>query len=104
MDCRECEKECPNPLCCEDYLADVRKRIFCIKCGKDVTRDRFLYVYGKTGGRYCYDCAQAENKKRRRKAGMREKIRKLRKEGMLPSQIAKEMGISTERVYEYLNK
>lgn len=104
MDCRECDKDCPNPLNCEDYLADVKGKIFCIKCGKDVTKDRFLYVHGKSGGRYCYDCAEKEKQRKKKTTGKRAKALRLRKSGMKPSEIAKEMGITTERVYGLLSK
>ncbi len=103
MTCKECKKDCPTPFACEDYLADVRKRVFCVKCGVDITQARFMYIYGKDGGRYCYDCAEKERNRGKKRRSKSAQIRDLYKKGSKPTEIAKVVGLPTEEVYIVLS-
>lgn len=57
----------------------------------------------KDGKPYCYDCYQEVRIKRKKKNPLNKMIRKMYKEGVKPTTIAKFKGISTEKVYEILN-
>lgn len=101
MNCTDCEKDCPTPLACEDYLASVRKRVFCAKCTKDITYRVKVYVHGYQGGAYCYDCAEKSKLKGKKKA-LKEKAKAMYREGKKPSEIAAEMHLSKADVYKLL--
>lgn len=103
MNCTDCEKDCPNPLVCEDYLADVRKRAFCTKCGKDITYRVKVYVHGYKGGAYCYDCAELEKGKlKNKKLKLQKQAKRMYKSGMKVSEIASEMQMSKTDIYRML--
>ena len=101
MDCPKCERDCPNPLVCEDYLADVKRRVFCTKCGKDITYRVKIYVHGYQGGAYCYDCAEKAKPKHKKKT-LKLKARQMYNEGKKVSEISKEMDMDKADVYKLL--
>lgn len=86
------------------------KRIFCSRCGADITRT--MKFYDNRKNRYCYDCyslasvkekKEKPHKKTDEKASKR-KIKKLSKMGYKPSEIAEKTGYTTKEVYEVLAK
>lgn len=85
-------------------VSDKKKdKLCCVICGKDITRSMKIYMYGYHGGAYCYDCAEAEKVRlKRKKAKTRQIVKNMRKRGLKPTEIADKIGITTKEVYEVL--
>lgn len=84
-------------------LDSTKKTCVCVKCGKDITRSMKIYVYGRAGGPYCYDCAQTEPRKKRIESDSYN-ARTLYNAGYPVSEIASKLGCSKSHVYELLTK
>ena len=81
----------------------MKDKLCCVICGKDITRSMKIYMYGYHGGAYCYDCAEAEKVRlKRKKAKTRQIVKNMRKRGLKPTEIADKIGITTKEVYEVL--
>ena len=80
----------------------IAKKCICVKCGKDITRSMKIYVYGRAGGVYCYDCAQKAPKKKK-VVTESYNARELYRNGYKVSEIASRLGCSASHVYNLLN-
>ena len=76
----------------------------CDECGEET--NLILYIDKK---RYCYSCYYAVKRQEAKEykayiSPLAKKIKKAYRRGMKPSEIAKQMNISTKEVYERLNE
>lgn len=79
------------------------KKIYCVTCGEDITRQMKFYPYGVNGGAYCYFCKCKIKKKEKDEAEQYDsQILTMYKRGLKPSQIAQKMQMDTKEVYEIL--
>lgn len=64
-----------------------------------------MKLYDNNMNRYCYDCFQSrETKPVAKEPAYISKARRMYRDGKMPSEIAKELGISAAKVYQALEK